>query len=221
MDSLLRYKMFHRAKKIAVSDKDKDSKKKQKKEDDDKTDTDAGKETGGETGGEEAERTEKTEKKKRKIRLDMHLEQMFVDNSDAFVWLYDPIPWYYWILGGGICMIVIIFCLFPLWPKKIRKGAGWLSWIAVLFLLAVLVVGIIKYLLFALLYVFSAKKLRFWILPNLTKDVGFLKSFWPLYDYTYTGEYIGDNSEEEEEGVKKTAHEDSDSNESGKSGAKK
>ena len=93
LDTLLRYKMFHRAKKIAVSDKDKDAKKKQKKEDEDKTDTDADKETGGETGGEEAERTEKTEKKKRKIRLDMHLEQMFVDTSDAFVWLYDPIPW--------------------------------------------------------------------------------------------------------------------------------
>ena len=67
---------------------------------------------------------------------------------------------YYWILGGGICLIVIVFCLFPLWPKKIRKGAGWLSWLAVLFLLVVLVVGIIKYLLFSLLYVFSAKKLR-------------------------------------------------------------
>ena len=60
---------------------------------------------------------------------------------------------------------------------------------------------------------------RFWILPNLTKDVGFLKSFWPLFDYTYTGEYIGDNTEEEDgEGAEKITHEDSDSNESGKSG---
>jgi len=218
LDMLLRYKMFHRAKKIAVEKEDKKKTKKKDDGEDSKTDTDADKETGGETGGEETEKGEKKEKKKRKIRLDMHLEQMFVDNSDAFVWLYDPIPWYYWILGGGICMIVIIFCLFPLWPKKIRKGAGWLSWLAVVFLCVVLVVGIIKYILFALLYVFSAKKLRFWILPNLTKDVGFLKSFWPLYDYTYTGEYIGDNSEEEEEGAKKIAHEDSDSNESGKSG---
>jgi len=218
LDMLLRYKMFHRAKKIAVEKEDKKKAKKKDDGEDSKTDTDADKETGGETGGEETEKGEKKEKKKRKIRLDMHLEQMFVDNSDAFVWLYDPIPWYYWILGGGICMIVIIFCLFPLWPKKIRKGAGWLSWLAVVFLCVVLVVGIIKYILFALLYVFSAKKLRFWILPNLTKDVGFLKSFWPLYDYTYTGEYIGDNSEEEEEGAKKIAHEDSDSNESGKSG---
>ena len=94
LDTLLRYKMFHRAKKIAVNKEDKDKKNKKKDDEDSKTDTDADKETGGETGGEEAEKNEKNEKKKRKIRLDMHLEQMFVDNSDAFVWLYDPIPWY-------------------------------------------------------------------------------------------------------------------------------
>jgi len=221
LDTLLRYKMFHRAKKIAVNKEDKDKKNKKKDDEDSKTDTDADKETGGETGGEEAERNEKNEKKKRKIRLDMHLEQMFVDNSDAFVWLYDPIPWYYWILGGGICLIVIVFCLFPLWPKKIRKGAGWLSWLAVLFLLAVLVVGILKYLLFSLLYILSARKLRFWIMPNLTKDVGFIRSFWPLYEYTYTGEYVGDVSDEaDEEGNEAPIakyNDESDSNESGKS----
>ena len=92
LDTLLRYKMFHRAKKIAVDTEDKKKKKKDDGEES-KTDTDADKETGGETGGEETEKSEKKEKKKRKIRLDMHLEQMFVDNSDAFVWLYDPIPW--------------------------------------------------------------------------------------------------------------------------------
>merc|ERR1711978_821189 len=164
---------------------------------------------------------DKGEKKKRKIRLDMHLEQIFVDSSDAYVWLYDPIPWYYWILGGGICLIVIMFCLFPLWPKKIRHASGWLSWIAVLFLLAVLVVGIIKYLLFSVLYILSARKLRFWIMPNLTKDVGFIKSFWPLYEFTYTGEYIGDAAEDSEDKPEENAggyNDDSDSNESGKSG---
>ena len=93
LDTLLRYKMFHRAKKIAVEKEDKKKAKKKDDGEDSKTDTDADKETGGETGGEETEKGEKKEKKKRKIRLDMHLEQMFVDNSDAFVWLYDPIPW--------------------------------------------------------------------------------------------------------------------------------
>ena len=42
---------------------------------------------------------------------------------------------YYWILGGGICLIVIMFCLFPLWPKKIRHASGWLSFASVCFMI--------------------------------------------------------------------------------------
>ena len=59
-------------------------------------------------------------------------------------------------------------------------------------------------------------------MPNLTKDVGFMASFWPLYAYTYTGEVIEDEAGEEiSEHVKRDenkTHEESDSNESGKSG---
>jgi len=222
LDTLLRYKMFHRAKKIAVEEKDKKGKKKSEVVDthDEKTDTDKGCETG------EEEKVEKTEKKKRKIRLDMHLEQIFVDSSDAFVWLYDPIPWYYWFFGGGICLVVIMFCLFPLWPRVIRRGAHWLATAAVGFLIGVLILGILKYIIFAALYLLSARKFRFWIMPNLTKDVGFLASFWPLYEYTYTGEVIEEENIDEackmevEELTKPVNSncDESDSNESGKSG---
>ena len=129
-----------------------------------------------------------------------------------------------------------MFCLFPLWPKVIRKGSQWLATIAVGFLVVVLAVGVFKYLLFSLLYILSARNLRwdihklrksselipnnfrFWILPNLTKDVGFLRSFWPLYEYSYTGEYIGDVTEDNEAEEKPPVSNDSDSNESGKSG---
>ena len=61
-------------------------------------------------------------------------------------------------------------------------------------------------------------------MPNLTKDVGFLASFWPLYEYTYTGEVIEeeniDDAGNAETGapVPKADYDDSDSNESGKSG---
>jgi hypothetical protein len=34
--------------------------------------------------------------------------------------------------------------------------------------------------------VIRAQKTQFWIFPNLTEDVGFLESFWPIYVYTYT-----------------------------------
>ena len=58
-------------------------------------------------------------------------------------------------------------------------------------------------------------------MPNLTKDVGFIRSFWPLYEYTYTGEYVGDVSDEaDEEGNEAPEakyNDESDSNESGKS----
>jgi len=245
MDTLLRYKMFHRAKKIPVEEKEKKGKKKDDKVEikddkvntnddevdtkddkvdtkDDKTDTDL--DRGSETG--EEEKVEKKEKKKRKIRLDMHLEQIFVDSSDAFVWLYDPIPWYYWVFGGGICLVIIMFCLFPLWPRAIRRGAHWMATAAVGFLIGVLILGILKYLIFAVLYLLSARKFRFWIMPNLTKDVGFMASFWPLYDYTYTGEVIEEVGDEDEKIVTENndekhtvvEHEESDSNESGKSG---
>ena len=34
------------------------------------------------------------EKKKRKIRLEMHYDQVFLDGNDAYVWLYNPTPWW-------------------------------------------------------------------------------------------------------------------------------
>ena len=64
-------------------------------------------------------------------------------------------------------------------------------------------------------------------MPNLTKDVAFLASFWPLYDYTYTGEVNEEDaeddaaqfqSEEPNTNTDNAVHEESDSNESGKSG---
>lgn len=119
-------------------------------------------------------------------------------------------------------MVVIMFCLFPLWPRVIRRGAHWMATAAVGFLIGVLMLGILKYMIFALLYLLSARKFRFWIMPNLTKDVGFLASFWPLYEYTYTGEVIEDEDAaalfESEVKTADVEHEDSDSNESGKSG---
>ena len=54
-------------------------------------------------------------------------------------------------------------------------------------------------------------------MPNLTKDVGFVSSFWPLYDYTYTGEVVVEEEEEQQQDVHVHHQEDSDSAESAKS----
>jgi len=69
--------------------------------------------------------------------------------------------------------------------------------------LGVLGLAILKYLVFGLLFALSGGKLKFWIFPNLTEDVGFLQSFYPIYDYTYIGiakkEKLSDNEDESDE----------------------
>lgn len=187
MAELLRHKMFHRAKKIPVADK------KKKKEE---TDGEASlppspqarnrKGKKGETGVELAKgKGEEREKKKRKIRLEMHNDQVFLDGNDAYVWLYDPTPWYYYLAGGAIVLGIIAVCLFPLWPMEARQGVYYLSVAAAGFLVFIIVLAIIKYILFLLCFILTGGKLKLWIFPNLTEDVGFLESFWPMYVYTY------------------------------------
>ena len=210
MDELLRHKMFHRAKKIPVQERTKKSKSK------------------GDKGESEVEATPKPdEKKKRKIRLDMHLDQVFLDTNDAYVWLYDPISWVYWLGGTAIVLGTIAICMFPLWPPMMRTGVHYLSMAAAGFLVLIMAIAIFKYILFGSLFVLSGGKLSFWLFPNLTEDVGFLESFMPVYDYTYTGksrkkkEKDSDDEEEEEDDEEESGNEEDGKEESDESTSKK
>jgi len=200
MAELLRHKMFHRAKKIPVADK------KKKKEE---TDGEAslppspqarnrkGAKSDSRKSGSEVAVVER-EKKKRKIRLEMHMEQVFLDGNDAYVWLYDPTPWYYYLAGGAIVLGIIAVCLFPLWPMEARQGVYYLSVAAAGFLVFIIVLAIIKYIVFLLAFLLTAGKLKLWIFPNLTEDVGFFESFWPIYVYTYDKPKKDKDSDDEE-----------------------
>lgn len=125
---------------------------------------------------------QKKEKRKRKIRLDMHPEQVFVDGSDAYVWIYDPIPVRYWFYGMVLLLSAIGVCLFPLWPPVMRKGVYYLSQAAAGFFITILVLTLLRLIIFTLIWAVTAGRLHFWMLPNLTEDVGFFASFWPLYE---------------------------------------
>lgn len=129
-------------------------------------------------------------KRKRKIRLDMHPEQIFVDGSEAYVWIYDPIPLHYWIYGFILVLGAIGICLFPLWPPTIRKGVYYLSVAAAGFLVFILALTVVRLIIFTLIWIVTAAKVHFWIFPNLTEDVGFFASFWPLYEVSYNNTII-------------------------------
>jgi len=200
MGELMRLHMFHRARKVAVAEKDKKKKKEETDEDEEDSKT--------KKSRKEDKKEKEKEKKKRKIRLEMHYDQVFLDGNDAYVWLYDPTPWYYYIAGAAIVLGIIAVCLFPLWPMEMRQGVYYLSVAAAGFLVFIIVLAIIKYIIFALVFIFTTGKLKLWIFPNLTEDVGFFESFWPIYVYTYDKPKKAKDSDDEESSEEEDEEED-------------
>lgn len=213
MDDMLRNKFFHRAKKVPVSEQELRGKTKKalEKEKDKEKSKDEKPGDGGESSHAEGGKPDKTltdkEKRKRKIRLEMHPEQLFVDGHEAYVWLYDPIPMHYWIFGALLVVGAIVICLFPLWPPLLRKGVYYLSIAAAGFLVFILGLAVLRFVIFCLVWIVTGGKHHFWLLPNLTEDVGFFASFWPLYDH----EYKDGNSDKEKTKKNKKRKRDKDS----------
>nr|CAD7399543.1 unnamed protein product [Timema cristinae] len=136
LNLMLRHKFFHRAKKVPVTEQELKAKLKRKLEKEKKPDTEKRGKKGEEDKTEEAESShaegnkkddkqpgitddKENKKRKTKIRLEMHLDQEFVDGLDAYVWIYDPIPVYYWFFGTLLVLGAIAVCLFPLWPPSV------------------------------------------------------------------------------------------------------
>jgi len=208
MDNMLHHKFFHRAKTIIV-------KKEIKQKDTDSTDEshDTKKSKTSATESPEAKKTKKKEKKK--VKFDIHPEQLFVDGNEVFVWVYDFIPLKTWLIGGGLVIAAIAICLFPLWPRTVRNYVYYLSIAAAAFLFFIIALAVLKMSLFALVWLVTLGRHHFWILPNLTEDVGFLESFWPLYKHeskSKDSEQVAKPEDDDEKG--KNEKDDADKNDS-------
>lgn len=219
LHTMLVHKFFHRAKKVPVKDyelrpKKKDGKKEKKEQEKSDKGTDA------ESSVVEGNKTDEKEKekKKKKIRLEMHGDQRFVDGLDAYVWIYDPVPLHYWIMGTLLVLGTIAMCLFPLWPASVRTGVYYLSLGGIGFFVGIIIMVIVRGIIFCLVWLCTWGKHHLWILPNLTEEVGFFESFWPLYHYEYRGEGYVPKSKKDK---KKKKEKDSDAEEDTKQDDKK
>ncbi|CAH1964965.1 unnamed protein product [Acanthoscelides obtectus] len=219
---MLTHKFFHRARKVPVDENELKARKGKKKTIEKKAEGSANEEekekkdkgTDGEsnaataTEGGKEQQVEK-EKRKKKIRLEMHDDQRFVDSLDAYVWIFDPIPFYYWIIGTLLVLGAICVCLFPLWPPSVRLGVYYLSVLAATFLVSIIILAVLRVIIFSIIWILTMGKHHLWILPNLTEDVGFFASFWPLYTY----EYKGETTSSKKKSKKKKKDKDSDAEE--------
>jgi len=121
------------------------------------------------------------QQQKKKFKLEMHEEQKFYDLNEPYVWVYDPTSTKTYIIGSLLILGAIGICLFPLWPSQVREGVYYLSLAGASFLGAILGLAVLKYILYAVVWIASFGKVQFWFFPNLTEDVGFFESFVPVY----------------------------------------
>ncbi|CAB3404013.1 unnamed protein product [Caenorhabditis bovis] len=131
------------------------------------------------------EQTEEEKKKKKKVKLLIHPTQVFCDDKDVYVWVYDPTPLYKKIIGVLMLLGTIVGCLFPLWPMWLRQGVYYVSLTGIGLFASIIVVAILRTILFGIIYAVTLGKHKLWILPNLTEDCGVLESFQPWYTYEY------------------------------------
>jgi len=216
---LLEKGLFHRAekdKKKKEKEKEKMKKKKNTEKDETVQDTDEAKEKkskkdkksqkdkDGESNQEETEKKDKKDDKKKKekiLKLLMPETQYFADGNEVYVWIYDPVHAKNFLIGILIVAGAISLCMFPLWPESVRLGVYYLSLCAAGFVGFILSLAVIRLILFCCIWVLTMGKHHFWLLPNLTEDVGFFESFVPLYKHDYI-------TEDSKDGKKKKKKED-------------
>ena len=134
------------------------------------------------------ESKDKEKAKKKKFKFELHDDQAFIDSpNDFYVWIYSPTTIKQYILGALLVIGCIGVCLFPLWPAEVRTGVYYLSIVLASLLGLLLSLAVVKYIIFAGVWLLTMGKIKFWLLPNLTEDVGFFDSFVPLYLLDVTG----------------------------------
>ncbi|KOB69400.1 Translocation protein SEC62 [Operophtera brumata] len=91
------------------------------------------------------------------------MEQVFLDTPNAYVWIYDPMPWYYWVCGALIVFGTIGVCMFPLWPATVSIAAA-------AFLVLIIALTVLRVVVFCLVWMLTLSRHHLWLLPNLTED---------------------------------------------------
>ena len=76
----------------------------------------------------------------------------------------------------SLIKLMTVFCSY-----RSRKGVYYLSLAAAGFLIFILGLVVLRIVVFSFVWLITFGRHHLWLLPNLTEDVGFFASFWPLF----------------------------------------
>ncbi|KAI5185527.1 translocation protein SEC62 [Nematocida homosporus] len=120
--------------------------------------------------------------------------------NHEYIWLVDGSRAYTIGISVAILVGALIMALFPIWPRSIKMGTGYLFYL--IFGLFILLISISIVRLIVYLVIKAATGQNFWIFPNLYEDCGILESFVPLYGWTEdeAGQEQGEDCQEASKG---------------------
>uniref|UniRef100_A0A8C2YPN4 Translocation protein SEC62 n=1 Tax=Chinchilla lanigera TaxID=34839 RepID=A0A8C2YPN4_CHILA len=170
---LLKKQFFHQALKVMKMKYDKTIKKDDKKENTKEEKTKKEKKDGKreDSRKEETLGTPKKKETKKKLKLEPHDDQVFLDGNEVHVWVYDPVHIKTFVTVLILVIAVIAATLFPLWPKQRRLGVYYLSVGAGCFVASILLLPVARCILFLIIWLITGGRHHFWFLPNLTADM--------------------------------------------------
>lgn len=90
---------------------------------------------------------------------------IFDPNAIYVLNLYDPGAkkrTYFWLISAIV--IVLLGCLFPVWPLELKLGVWWVSYILLMIMVFLIIVRLQIYLIF---YIFGVD---LWVFPNMFDD---------------------------------------------------
>merc|ERR1712168_1549435 len=115
----------------------------------------------------------------------MHDHQVFKDGREAYVWIYDPDPIKAFLIGLLLLFGMIALCTMRIWPRPLRIAFHYFGMSCGGFAATAICVMILRFVVFCLIWLLSMGKIHFWLLPNLTSDLGFFETFVPFYTYEF------------------------------------
>lgn len=112
------------------------------------------------------------------VNITLDLKPLFNNNGSKNSSNSDLMT--YWYSFYIFISIVLIAFLAPLWPLV---NYIYIITLASMFIFSITIyLQLLKLTVFSLVYLFTLKKYKFWLLPNLNRDAGLLGTFWPLYE---------------------------------------
>lgn len=115
-------------------------------------------------------------------RLIMTTKQNF-DRTSFYILVYERNKKLQYVMLLGLILIVLVCCMFPVWPLKLKLSLWYLSVVLMTFVTMIIIGRLIAFVFF---WFFGVD---YWIFPNLfDEDCNVVESFYPVYSWVYRGD---------------------------------